>query len=654
MNESSLTPTTLSRAELEELDRTWASPPGFFAWFTHVNHRSIALRFIVTAFVFFLLGGIQALLMRLQLASSENGVLDPDRYRQFLTMHGTTMMFFFAVPVMEGLTMYLVPLMIGTRDMAFPRLNAFGYYVYVIAGIVLYIALALDLAPDAGWFAYAPLSGRKHSPGLRMDIWATMITFIEISALVAAIELIVTVLKQRAPGMTLSRMPLFVWASLVVSFMIVFAMPPVMVASTMLALDRTVGTHFFEVSQGGDALLWQHLFWFFGHPEVYIIFVPALGIISSIIVAFTRRPVFGYTAIVLAMVGTGVVAFGLWVHHMFAAGLPHLGMSFFTAASVTVAIPSGVQIFCWIATLWGRRPQLGAPMLFILSFFAIFVIGGLTGVMVASVPFDLQAHDTFFVVAHLHYVLIGGAVFPLFGAVHYWFPKMTGRLLHDGLGKATCALLFVGFNVTFFPMHLLGLWGMPRRVYTYPAELGWDGLNLLATLGAFVMATGAALFVANVVAAFRRPISEAARDPWGADTLEWSIPSPPPNYNFADIPFVRSRWARWAKDDSPATRIVGLRSDRRDVLVTDIVDASPRTVVRLPGPSPWPLVLALAVAFGFIGLIFSPWFMPVGAGLTFFALIGWHWPRKEMIEETAAAEKEEPDAPPVAAEEPAE
>jgi cytochrome c oxidase subunit I+III len=362
--------------------------------------------------------------MRVQLARPENTFADPDFYNQLFSLHGTTMMFLFAVPIMEAMALYLVPLMIGTREIAFPRLAAFNYWMFLFGGAMIYIGFILNIGPDAGWFSYVPLAGPEYTPGKRADFWAQMITFTELSGLGVSVQLIVTILKQRAPGMALNRMPLFVWATLVTSFMTVFAMPAVMLASSFLIMDRLIGTHFFNPAEGGDALLWQHLFWFFGHPEVYIIFVPALGFVSEIVATFARRPVFGYTAVVLSLIATGFLAFGLWVHHMFATGLPQLGASFFTAASMLIAIPSGTQIFCWLATLWDGRPQLRTPLLFVLGFFFIFVIGGLTGVMLASVPLDAQVHDTYFVVAHLHYVLIGGAVFPLFGALHYWFPKL--------------------------------------------------------------------------------------------------------------------------------------------------------------------------------------------------------------------------------------
>jgi cytochrome c oxidase subunit I+III len=456
-----------------------------------------------------------------------------------------------------------------------------------------------------------------------------MITFTELAALVAAIETIVTTLKMRAPGMSLDRMPLFVWAMLVTSFMVVFAMPAVMVGSMFLALDRLVDTHFFNPAEGGDVLLWQHLFWFFGHPEVYIILVPGLGFVSTIVVTFARRAVFGYTALVLSLVATGFLGFGLWVHHMFATGLPQLGESFFTAASLLIAIPSGLQIFCWIVMLGRGRVVLRTPLLFVLAFVATFVLGGLTGVMVASVPLDLQVHDSFFVVAHLHYVLIGGAIFPLFGAIYYWFPKFTGRLLSERLGRWNAALLFAGFNLTFYPMHHLGLRGMPRRIYTYLPETGWGGLNLLATAGVALLGLAVVLFVANVAWTLRAG-ALAGDNPWGADTLEWSTPSPPPAYNFLHLPTVNGRHALWTREpDDPV--VTGIRSDVREVLITNALDAEPDHRHSLDGPTIWPLCTAVSASIGLIGAIFTPWAIPIGAALTFIPLAAWFWPAGKPV-----------------------
>ncbi|HUQ81120.1 MAG TPA: cbb3-type cytochrome c oxidase subunit I, partial [Gemmatimonadaceae bacterium] len=453
----------------ERLRPIWRNTPGLWGWLTSVNHKSVALRSIITAFVFFGLAGIESAVMRVQLARPENSLIGPDKYNQLFTVHGSTMMFLFAVPVVQSVALYLVPIMVGTRNVAFPRLNAFGYWTYLIGGVLLYVGLFTNTGPDQGWFSYPPLAGPEFSPGKRVDIWAQMITFTEIAAIVAAIEIIATVFKQRAPGMSLNRVPLFVWAMVIMSFMVLVAMPFVAVSSMMLAMDRLVATQFFNQAEGGDALLWQHLFWFFGHPEVYIIFIPALGIVSSIVATFSRRPVFGYTAIVVSMISVAFLSFGLWVHHMFATPLPQTGLSFFTAASAMIAIPTGVQIFCWIATIWAGRPRFTTPMLFVLGFIALFLIGGLTGLWLAAVPFDLQLTDTFFVPGHFHYVLIGGILFPLLGGLFYWFPKITGRMLSERLGKITFWLLFVGVNVTFFPQILLGMAGMPRRVYTYMA-----------------------------------------------------------------------------------------------------------------------------------------------------------------------------------------
>ena len=607
--------------EREELEKTWARPRGVIGWLTDTDHKAIALRYIVTAFIFFLFGGIEAVLMRLQLARPENHFLGPDLYNQVFSVHGTTMMFLFAVPIMTALGVYLVPLMVGSRDVAFPRLNSYGYFVYLIGGILLYTSFLLNVGPDAGWFSYVPLAGPAYSPGKRVDIWAQMITFTELSALAGAIVIIGTVFKMRAPGMALYRLPLFVWAQLITSFMIIFAMPAVMLASSLLASDRLIDTHFFNPAEGGDAILYQHLFWFFGHPEVYIIFIPALGFISSIVITFSRRKIFGYTAMVLALISVGFLGFGLWVHHMFATPLPQMGQGFFTAASMMIAIPSGVQIFCWIATLWGAKLNIKTPLLFVLGFIAIFVLGGLTGVMLASVPLDLQIHDTFFVVAHLHYVLIGGAVFPLFGAFYFWFPKWTGRLLSERAGRWNFWLMFIGFNLVFFPMHQLGLNGMPRRVYTYLPETGWGRLNLIASSGALILGVGVLVFIVNVLWA-RRLGMLAGSNPWGADTLEWSVSSPPPNFNFQNLPVVQGRYALWSQtDDAPVIR--GLSTTKRETLVTSVFEAEPELRFEIPGPSIWPVLLALATAETFIVGIFTAWAFAVGAVLTFAVFAGW-------------------------------
>jgi cytochrome c oxidase subunit 1 len=619
-----LDPESLER-ERRELERAWGATPGLRGWLSDTDHKSVAKRYIVTALVFFLLGGVQAALMRIQLARPENTLLGPDAYNQVFTTHGTTMMFLFAVPILTAAGLYLVPLMIGTRSIAFPRLNLYGYYVYLIGGGLLYGGLLLNQGPDAGWFSYVPLAGPEFSLGKRIDIYAQTVTFTEISALITSVEIIVTVFKQRAPGMSLNRMPLFVWAQLVTAFMVMFAMPWVAVASQFLAADRLVDTRIFDPAAGGRPLLWQHLFWFFGHPEVYIIFVPGLGFVSSIVSTFARRPIFGYPVMVLSLVLTGFLSFGLWVHHMFATGIPQLSESFFSAMSMMIAIPTGVQIFCWIATLWSGRPQFRLPLLFVLGFVLVFIVGGFTGVMVASVPYDMQVHDTYFVVAHLHYVLLGGAVFPLFGAFYFWWPKVTGRMLSERLGRWHFWLFFTGVNLTFFPMHLLGLEGMPRRIYTYLPETGWGPLNLVATIGAVTIALSVVLFLVNLVASLRVG-APAGDDPWEAPTLEWATSSPPAPYNFHLIPTVQSRSPLWKRPpDAPV--VTGLRSDMREILVTTMLDAEPDSRMRMPEPTIWPLLAAIATGVTFIALIFTPWGLPLGAALITAAFVGWGWPR---------------------------
>ena len=612
--------------ERRQLAAVWADPRGLLGWFSHVDHKSIGRRFIITAFVYFTFAGILAALMRLQLSRPDNTFLSADLYNQFFTVHGTTMMFLFAVPVMLALGIYFVPLMVGARTIAFPRVVAFGYWMFLFGGIFLYSFFLLNIGPDNGWFSYVPLAGPEFGPGKRADVWAQLITFSETSSLVVAVALITTVFKLRAPGMALNRIPIFVWAMLIVSFMTVFAMPAVVAASTALILDRLVSTHFFNPAEGGDALLWQHLFWFFGHPEVYIIFLPAQGMMSTLIGTFSGRPVFGYLAIVLSLAATAFIGFGVWVHHMFVAGLPQLGASFFTASSIMIVVPTGVQFFCWIATIWSGRVRFTVPMLWALAFFVVFLIGGLTGVMLASVPLDMQVHDTYFVVAHFHYVLIGGSVFPLLGALYYWFPKISGRMLDDRLGVASLALFFIGFNLTFFPQHILGLRGMPRRVYTYPAEMGWGGLNMLVSVGALVLASGLAVYLFNVIRSVRAG-APAPANPWHASSLEWGTSSPPPAFNFCPLPAVTSRDPLW-EDPEPRPVVVGVSPACREVLVTHVLDAEPDHVKEFPKPSIWPFLTAVATTGMFIGSIFTPWAVVIGAVPITIGLTAWFWPKE--------------------------
>jgi cytochrome c oxidase subunit I len=625
-------------ARHERLSQTWGEPRGFWGWFMHVHHTSIGKRFMVTAFTFFSLAGILAVFMRIQLARSSSHFLGPDRYNTLFTMHGSTMMFLFAVPMMfEALSVYLIPLMVGARNIAFPRLNAYSYYLYLFGCIFLWVMFLLNSGPDMGWFSYVPLAGPAFTPGKRADTWAQMITFTEISALCVAVETLVTVFKLRAPGMTLNRLPMFVWSEAVTAFSVIFAMPAIMIASTSLILDRMMSTQFFNPAEGGDALLYQHMFWFFGHPEVYIIFLPGTGIVSTIVAGFSRRKVFGYLALVLSTVATGFIGFGVWVHHMFATGLPQMSLSFFTAASLMIVIPTGVQFFCWLTTLSTGKLWLKTPLLWVFGFFFVFLIGGLSGVMLASVPVDWQVHDTFFVVAHFHYVLIGGAIFPLFGAMYYWFPKITGRMLSERIGQVNFWLFFVGFNLTFFPMHLLGLGGMTRRVYTYLPQMQWDSMNMLATIGAFLMGLGFLVFLANVVVSRKRGLI-AGPNPWQAGSLEWATASPPPPYNFLDLPTVGGREPLWENPpDQPI--VTGIRDDIREVLVTRPLDAEPDHRDLFPAPSIWPFLAAVATGILFIWSIFSPWGVVWGAIPVAITLTGWFWPSKRETQLRREVEK---------------
>jgi cytochrome c oxidase subunit I len=628
---------TLSDDELLEL---WEDAPGVAGFFTTVDHKRIGVRYIYTAFFFFFTAGLMALVMRAQLAGPEQGIVGPQLYNELMSMHGTTMIFLFNTPVLAGFGNYLIPLMIGTRDMAFPRLNAFSYWIFLFAGGLMYSSFLIGKMPDGGWFALAPLTSKTYSPGINMDFWGIGVVFIGISTTVGAVNFVVTIFKMRAPGMTLNRMPIFVWSMLVFSFMAIFSVPAVSLAAALLELDRLVGTSFYVPALGGSTLLYQHLFWFWGHPEVYILFVPATGMVSQMLTVFSRRPLVGYLWVAASLVTIGFISFGVWVHHMFATGMPPLAMAFFSGASLIIVIPSGIQFFSWIATMWQGTVRLTVPMLFVVGFLLIFLLGGITGVMVAVMPFDWQVHDSYFVVAHLHYVLNGAVVFPIFGALYYWLPKMTGRPLSERLGKISFAVMFLGFNITFFPMHILGFLGMPRRVYTYNDGLGWDGLNAMVTIGSGIFSLGILVTLFAWIAS-RRGRPSAAADPWDADTLEWSTTSPPPHYNFASIPVVAGRHPLWETDPVPTmlsgdeddTRSLGRQGAfERETPYTSGIETLPDGTLEIPTETALPFLVALGILLLFLGaLVTAVQIAVVGLVLAVGAVLRWTWKTDEDL-----------------------
>jgi len=621
---------TANEERQKQLERVWGNLPGW-GRLAAVNHTTVGLRFVVTGVAFFLVGGLMAMLMRTQLALPDQDIIGVGLYSQLFTMHGTVMMFLFAIPVLEGLAMYLIPKMIGTRDLVFPRLSALGYFCYLFGGLIILSSLVLEVAPDSGWFMYTPLSSATYSPGPGSDFWLLGITFVEISALSAGVELVVSILRTRANGMTLDKMPIFCWYILAMALMIVFGFPPLILGSVLLELERSAGYVFFATAGGGDPLLWQHLFWLFGHPEVYIIFLPAAGIVSTLLPVFARYPLVGYRWIVLSIITIGFVSFGLWVHHMFTVGIPHLAQAVFSVTSMLIAIPTGIQIFAWLATLWQGRVAFHLPMLWILGFLVVFVCGGLTGVMLALVPFNWQVHDTHFVVAHMHYVLVGGMLFPLVAGFYYWLPHVSGRMPSDTLGRWGFWLFFGGFNLTFLLMHLTGLLGMPRRVYTYEAGLGWDWLNLLSSVGGFVMAIGVAAILIDIAMHFRYG-RKAKQNPWGADTLEWAIPMPVNTYNFSSLPDIGTRHPMWDNPtltESIAAGEHGLadaKAMRRDIYGSDATTGEVREVVHLPTNSWLPLASAFALAVLCLSLLVKVYSVAIFASLVALALVlRWSW-----------------------------
>ncbi len=624
-----------------EARREWAG----WKWLATVDHKQIGILYTLTALGFFLLGGVEALLVRTQLITPLNTFLHPDIYNQMFTMHATTMIFLAIMPLNVGMGNYVVPLMVGAGDMAYPRLNAFSYWLFLFGGIFLNLSFLMGGAPNTGWFAYAPLTERAYNPGQGVDFWVLGLQLLGVASIAGAVNFIVTILKMRAPGMTFNRLPLFTWMTLIVSFLIVFAFPSITVALILLMFDRLMGTAFFFPGGGGDPLLWQHLFWFFGHPEVYILILPAMGIVSEVLPVFSRKPIFGYSFVAYSGVAIGFLGFTVWAHHMFATGLGDIANAAFATGSFLIGVPTGVKIFNWIGTIWGGSLRFRVPMLFALAFIAQFIIGGISGITLASPPVDWQQTDTYYVVAHIHYVLFGGSIFGLFAGLYYWWPKMFGRMLDEGLGKAHFWLSVIGFNLTFFPMHWLGTEGMPRRIYTYFPGQGFEFWNLVATLGSYILGLSVLVFVVNVWVTWRRPQAEPVGDnPWEAATLEWATTSPPPAYNFETVPVVYSRYPLWEDRDPHLAH--GAAAPRTNVDPgSHPQDAEASTAegeqghgagaaghaFHLPNPTIFPIITAFGLVLIAFALLFAPPILKltfVVSGLVYIVVSVYGWVRQ--------------------------
>ncbi|WP_322867958.1 cbb3-type cytochrome c oxidase subunit I [Aquicoccus sp. G2-2] len=617
------------------LAKTWEGETGLRGWLGTVDHKILGIRYIITAFVFLILGGLEALVMRIQLAGPEQTLLTPEQYNELFSMHGITMIFLYALPILSGFSIFLFPLLLGTRDMAFPRLNAFSYWVFLFSGLFIYASFLAGAVPNAGWFNYPPYSLKQYNPGMNIDFYALGMILLGISTTTGSINFLITFLRLRAPGMSLNRTPVMLWGTTTISVGNLLAVPAVSLAFFLLWLDRQYGTHFYGVEEGGKPLLWQHLFWLYAHPWVYIIVLPAMGMVSDILPVFCRRPLVGYSLVVLATVTTMILGFGVWVHHMFATGIPFLSLSYFSGASFIITIPSAVSVFAWVATIWVGRPVIKTPFLYSASFIVMFVIAGVSGVMTASVPADLQLHDTYFVLAHLHYTIVGINLFGVLAGLYFWFPKMTGRMMNERLGVIAFWFVFFGFNLTFLPMHWTGLMGMPRRIYTYPAGTGWDLTNMLTTVGSFVMAFGILLVLINVMQG-RWFGKRAGPNPWDAPTLEWSMPSPPPVYNFAVQPMVASRHPLWEDRLGEGTGRTAL--DRgpmldkgKQQLITSMFDSEPLLVSKVASDSLWPFFATLTMTGFFAALLFHwPYAAGVLGVLTLLCGFFWNWPHAQL------------------------
>jgi len=607
---------------------------GLWSWITTVDHKRIGILYGVSAFIFFLLGGIEALFIRLQLATPDAGVLDQDQYNRIFTMHGTTMIFLVVMPLSSAFFNLMVPLMIGARDVAFPRLNAFSYWVFLFGGLFLNASFFTGGnifdgefgAPDGGWFGYAPLTLNQFSEGDGINYWALGLQILGIASLAGGFNFIVTILNMRAPGMSLLRMPVFVWMTLVTSFLIIFAMPIIAVALFQLMFDRLFDANFFNPAAGGSPLLWQHMFWLFGHPEVYILILPAMGIVSEILPVYSRKPLFGYPFVVFSGVAIGFMSWGVWAHHMYTTGLGSIANSAFGISTIMIAVPTGIKIFNWLGTMWGGSISFKTPMMFALGFITMFTIGGLTGVTHSMVPSDYQQQDTYYIVAHFHQVLFGGAIFALFGGAYYWFPKFTGKYMSETLGQINFWLMFIGFNLTFQPMMILGLMGMPRRIASYPEDFGWDLWNLIATIGAFTIAAGVLVFMINFIISIRKQERDAGADPWDGRTLEWSIPSPPPHYNFAKIPQVHSVDEFWHQKYVEDAKGMPVRVPAGAAIATGNGHdghAEEAHDIHMPAPSYFPIIAALGLPIAALGLLYSYPLIALGGVIGLIGLYGW-------------------------------